>query len=468
MLVNYCCLENNPTGKLRIMSTILKTATLLSVVISSLYLSGCNDDNDEINTVLPKKELNSSSMVADYAEDGDITLAEAEKQLKIMDKSEEIYQKVADTFGEEYISSIYFIRGNDFSVGVRLSSDVSYDMKTLILDDGTAVPITLTNKEKYNAQGIQDYILAMKPSINKVLNGVSSVGYEYDTNSIVIVMNEPNQLVRNLNSKVDLTSIIKDMNFDIRYEEAPLEDSALITRTVLAGGQMTGPGTCTAGFTGTVNGVRGFLTATHCSYYNAYVDNSSNSLAINKNNVVRKASTEHEISFIPTPEWPIYGGSFTNVNSFDSSSVLKINGEQDEFVLPGAAEPLGGTYVCHYGRLTGTSCGYVTARESNNTASNTLPNGGGCNSKYSSIPSVYNQSCAATFFKVQGKDLACASGDSGGPIYKRSSYTNDIRAYGIANSASSTGGQKGQCVSLRFSSLYYAYTDFDFKLKTEI
>lgn len=442
-----------------------------------MWITGCNEDDKKISPNVMIED-GGAMMVENYAKDGGISIIEAERQLTIMDKSDEIYHKLATTFSEDSLSSVYFIPGKDFGLGVRLSGNTNYDMKELVLNDGTIVPVTLTNKEKYNAQGIQDYMASVTPLANETFKGITTMGYEFATNSVVISIDEPDLAVRELNNLIDLKTIIPDMDSRIEYVDLPLQEISLssVVNKVTAGGRYKTPGNCTSGFTGTVNGVQGFLTATHCNTNNTYLDHFSNYLPVNTNSIITNYSTAHEISFVPTPQWQIYGGSYDLIFGSSGNGPLKVKGGADEFIyIDGTRRigepPVAGTYLCHFGQASGYSCGYVTAVETVNIKSDdpAFPNGKGCNSKFSPFFSVTSQPCASTFYKMEGPDLACYKGDSGGPVFRRpSSRSTDIRAYGIANSAAYYNETKGNCTSLRFSSVFYAEKDYGFKLKTEL
>lgn len=86
-------------------------------------------------------------------------------------------------------------------------------------------------------------------------------------------------------------------------------------------------------------------------------------------------------------------------------------------------EQLVGDPVCHRGISTGRSCGEITSKTYKPTY------GGACG----------GQTCDSSYFTIEGPNLRCWPGDSGGPVFK------ERDAYGsyMAQSASST--QAGDC-----------------------
>lgn len=442
-------------------SKAVRFFAIISLVSAPILLASCKDDSNSTtvnnqshdNNQNSETQIEEQSSIQIYALDNNVSLDEAEKQLHLMDRADEIYNKLAESVGEDYISSAYFNRGEDFGVSIRLVGNTEYNIKELLLDDGTVISIRATNGEKYNRQGIEDYIATLVAPINDTVKNVSAIKYEFASNSIVIGIDDSDSALgstsRSLNSQINLDSLITDMKYEVQHGVKALEDIALIQRTVYAGGALTGAGTCTASFAGTVNNINGFLTATHCKNHTSYVGNDGASLSYNRNNIITDTSPNHEISFVPTPSHPIAGLLF-NSESVEDTQALKVVGANTTPIR------IGETFVCHFGRITKESCGYIKGKIPNNTQ------GGGCNSKYSSNSAINSQSCGQ-FFYIEGPSLKCDSGDSGGPVYTKNG--NTALAYGIANSKTSYTGNVG-CASLSFSPIDFAVSSYGFKLKT--
>jgi len=436
----------------------IKIAVMVSIISLPALLTGCYDDNDSTDNVSdtppPSSDMSSLDI---YALDNKVSLMEAQRQIDVMNKSDEIYEKISELFGEENISSVYFDRGESFGLNLRIKGNIYYAMKEVLLNDGTQVPINITNKEKYNKGEILDYMSSMNEPINNTFKNISSMTYEPKSNSVVVSMMEPDPSVRESNRLVDLSSLMPDMNLEIRYEDSYPSDIATIEKTFIGGGLLNAGTFCTVGFTGTMNGVPGFLTATHCKKATSYVGNDGYPFNLNPDKFITNSTTNHEMSFYPVSQAPIYGGVLNSLFSYSTSAVTKVAGLQEDTIR------IYETPVCHFGRSTGESCGYVVGMVPNNTKSNTLPNGGGCNSKYSSNASIRSQSCGY-FNKVKGPNLKCESGDSGGPVY---TYDGSrVRATGIVSSAIFKENNAG-CDSLNYSEIYYAVSDYGFVLKTE-
>lgn len=184
-------------------------------------------------------------------------------------------------------------------------------------------------------------------------------------------------------------------------------------------------------------------------------------LSINPRNAFTDYSTLHEMSFIPTPGIGIYEDPFR----FLSTDIKKVTGLRDTGLYPN------NTYLCHFGRSTYKSCGFVKQINVSNIVydptdiqSPSCPYRGSCSSKYSPDPNTRALSCRESFNKLgsYGSSLACSKGDSGGPVYSATG-----KAFGIVNSASFNGPSIGQCESVTFSLIDYAVRDLGFVLKIE-
>jgi len=108
-----------------------------------------------------------------------------------------------------------------------------------------------------------------------------------------------------------------------------------------------------------------------------------------------------------------------------------------------------GFQVCHSGRSTGYSCGFVADVNYTPIKNHTV------NNKIVTNPiQCGGISCPNTYVYVDGPDLRCAPGDSGGPVF------NDETAFGIVSSGlftvltDSVGNQSpGDCLGLIYSSI---------------
>lgn len=430
----------------------------LAIIFIAISLFGCKDDNSDLMLESNPSASNDIFAINSYVSDTGVSVEEAEKRLDIMDNSNEIYEKLSNLFGEDIISSVYFNNGEDFHLEVRLSDKTKdYDLTELKLKNGLIVPVAISNGESLNSEGINKYLTSMNPVVLSSMQGVQSIGFRPKDNKMVIDVYEPNINVKTLNQLIDWEKLSPEMGVEVIYTDERKVNTSLYDNKVLAGATLNFPDRCTTGFTGYRNGVKGFLTATHCQKNTLYKGPAIGTFDANPNNAYTDYSTLHEISFIPMPNNQIYGGIYEDKIFFTSDRVKKVSGTRDTF--PKVNE----TYLCHFGVRTGKSCGFVSeVNVSNSSYAPELPYGGGCSSKHSNNPTTQAKPCAASFISLSGPSLACSKGDSGGPVYSTTG-----KAYGIASTASFSGEAIGQCSKLTFSLIDYAVRDLGFSIQTE-
>jgi hypothetical protein len=198
---------------------------------------------------------------------------------------------------------------------------------------------------------------------------------------------------------------------------------------VLPGGWMLNSGSqhCTGGFTvrDPVSGKGGVLTAGHCPNSAVYMNYPvpPNPLPT----VALPTTMEAEYWGGTTDfQWHSFAEGVT-VNNVYCTSFTSCGG----VIILKVSAPTIGTRMCHMGATTGASCGTLASTEyiyddvahpCENQDPLTCPTG--------------------TWLRVEGSSLACAGGDSGGPV-----FANSV-AYGLAKAAISAGTAPGQCPAL--------------------
>lgn len=176
----------------------------------------------------------------------------------------------------------------------------------------------------------------------------------------------------------------------------------------------TGALACTTGFSARDDaGTVGAVTAGHCgnSYYYKAPDGSNYLMNVT-------ASKYDQFNADTDFQWMV--ANHTTLGEFyadGSSTPRAVTGQRLQ------SSTSAGNYICHYGRYTGQSCGEVTS-----TAFAPTYNGG-CN----------GSACNAVFVKVQGPDLKCWGGDSGGPWFAWNT------AFGIHSGSSKSSPNAGDC-----------------------
>lgn len=432
-----------------------------------LNIQACNDDKNSNlpsnpnNTATDNSQntVNTKNLAAEsYSKEFNVTTDEADRRLNIMGKADEIHQKLKDNFGSENISSIYFDNKADFKVGLRVVGVPISNIQSINLSDGSTVPLKVEGNQKRNSEEIEKLIDDNLENIKKKAGENIAVGFDSTNNRVMVDVYTPKSIDGNTDGQTANTfSKTIYMNVDELSNEIPVvanlsniqnKSIALIQNKIIGGGLINSPNACTVGFVGYRNGVAGFMTATHCANNTLYQGNDGKSFTLYPSSTYNDFSANHEMSFMPVPNAPLYGGVYKDKDLFFDTSILKIKSLHTQPVS------IGSTYLCHMGRTTGYSCGSVVSAGVSNNAVNDAGEAVGCNSKYSANYNVKSQPCARTFVQLSGSQLACSKGDSGGPVFDEKTG----EAYGIVSSAQFTGNAKGQCNILTFSQLDYAST----------
>lgn len=339
-------------------------------------------------------------------------------------------------------------------MGLRVVGKPISDIQELFLSDGTTVKLNIYDNQKLNSQQISSYIQDNSKYFENIAGSEAIVGFDGTNNQISVHAFKPisnSNKVAPSSMKVTMPSEI-GIPIKITYHTEPNRDMAIVTKKVVGGMLIGDPKACTAGFTGYMNNVAGFMTATHCAKNNMGYGHDGFNFILDPKKAYTNYSTKHEMSFIPTPNAGLYPGVYKNISTVDDSLILKIKGIRSQPLK------LHSTYLCHMGITTGYSCGTVEAIDIQNNSVNGEGAASGCSSKSSPNFSISSQPCSKTFVSLKGTQLACNFGDSGGPV-----FSEDGMAHGIASSAYFTGKDKGQCDVLTYSKIEYA-SEMNFNL----
>lgn len=160
---------------------------------------------------------------------------------------------------------------------------------------------------------------------------------------------------------------------------------------------------CTTGFTvrNVVTGTTGVVTAGHCTNTLHYWHNGTIHYDIDFAGVRHDADQDWQWHFTPVTDSPLF---------WDGSAYRTVTGTEPRSTMVG-------DWVCHYGWVTGYSCGTLT--------SITFQPGyaGACN----------GVTCHPVWATLEGSGVRGAEGDSGGPVFSGG------RAYGLLKCTAASG-----------------------------
>lgn len=357
-----------------------------------------------------------------YASQFSVSLQEAKKRLIIMAQADEIVTVLNNEFGDT-IASIFFDNGQDFKLIVRTSKKGNIQKQIQSFVDEISrqydLKIEVIANHPRNFKSVQNIIANQRDRISRQYSSFQMIGYNPKNDAIYLAFYEPNVNERNKISQQ--FQKLSGMDTIIEFLDNPMTQTSVVGGGALEYSSTLSNG-CTAGFTGTMNGQTGFITATHCLTTNTpinYVDSVGRKYRLGQ--PISDKSIYHEVSFVPVYNTRVLNEVYRYLDGKGANQIyrsnLKITGvgvinTNNAY----STNNIGELQLCHIGQTTGFSCGVVTQV---NTG------GGGCNA---TLPGINHQACALTFIVVSGSNLIVKKGDSGGPFFDASG-----KAYGLAS-----------------------------------
>ncbi|GIJ58472.1 S1 family peptidase [Virgisporangium aurantiacum] len=180
---------------------------------------------------------------------------------------------------------------------------------------------------------------------------------------------------------------------------------------------------CTSGFTVQHNtsGAKGFITAGHCGPNQVYYETATHAYHTTYQSGLWDGHHDVQWHTVPTG-----GNVYPRFYASSDTTPRDLTGSR------GRDQQQVGDYVCHRGRITKYSCGTLEDKAYAPTY--------GCNVGR----------CANTWMFVQGSQLACYGGDSGGPW-----FVGNI-AVGVHSLGATTGTANGDCSAAVYMAINYA------------
>lgn len=360
-------------------------------------------------------DVNKSEIrISSYALDENISREEAERRLAIMDEAYKAFPEMEDYLRDSMTGSYFDFQNDKFSLNVRttLKQEIPSILDQQLMQsikDKTGLPITMHFNSIKNAESINNMLENEAATMFSNIEGIQGFGYNPKKDMVSLYVYEPNEHKQAEWLNNESMKQVSGMNVEIIFEAKPITTTAMIGGAHLN----TFPANlfyddithCTAGYSATRYGVQGVITAAHCGNTNNELGTELLYVGRNRNDKFKMILTGYDSN--PNT------GKYHDLAFFapDDKSIRALPlyfPEPSAVTEPAysAATAGVGTYICHYGKATGTSCGKVTDTYFSNP--NTQLSGKGC---ASSGP------CASTFVRVEGAGLRCDGGDSGGPAY---------------------------------------------------
>ncbi len=279
------------------------------------------------------------------------------------------------------------------TVGAPLS-----DVDRLVAD--SKLPVLLEYGGSLSEQDLADAATAVAAGFTRTDKGIDGVYVDIAAAELVAVANPDaspttlrdldHALVNPATGELALSSPTRAGN---ETEQSAAGGVSIRTETSPGRAASTNRGgvamsSCTSGFTVRGSSATGILTAGHCGDPQSYATTPGGTPSYTAPFITQSWTSNSDLQWHTTP-------SHTDYASFYGSS------SSTPTARTGTGVAYSGQGLCHRGKTSGYSCGYVTSTAFAPTWS------GACGSS----------SCTASFVRVDGVALANLGGDSGGPWF---------------------------------------------------
>lgn len=354
----------------------------------------------------PGREIALREVVSAYARDMGLRPDRARRQLllqlELQDRLAEIEEALGDNLAGAWIEHKPRLRGM-----IRMAEGAQIDDRIKRLVEESEVPIQLVEAKGASEAELAKRLEEALPRLRELEGGLAGAEVDVRTGEIILFFDPGNEAKTTPEARKRTEDAARELlQVPLRIEEmdAPAGDGH--TR---GGADLS---TCTAGFVvrHPSNGVRGYITAGHCGNNQTYFEFGGVSYSTTFVDEIRDSNQDVQWHTTPHIEQPRFYASSTVSHRPLTSRRTR------------SQQSVGG-YVCHRGKTTGYSCGFIQTKTFAPTYNNACP----------------GTTCSAVWVRVSGSSLKCFPGDSGGPWFLVYS------AYGIYKGQSSSGTNASGC-----------------------
>ncbi|WP_313279893.1 S1 family peptidase [Timonella senegalensis] len=372
------------------------TALLLSITLPSSAQELA--DTTDTTPVMSHQEALSLD-AEEFTKTSSLSEEDMESRLELENEIAGSIEEIRTISGSR-LSAVYVLPEEALAIHVRLTGDNEIE-RLSELSSSLPVPLHV----EYGATYSQEELVEATNEISERIvleniKGVDGVEVSGTTESLVFVTNsEADNSTRS--SLVGIASEVLGPKPDVASRGVIHSPIGVVFEEHEGSAENTSRGgvalsSCTSGFTVVSGSVRGFLTAGHCGNTQKFSTTPTGSLTQSSTFKSQNYGKAADIQW----HTPTVAASFKQFFGSSATSATTQLGTQTTYVGQG---------LCHRGKVSGYSCGYVTSVSFAPTWSEA------CN----------GLGCSAVFVRASGTNLANRRGDSGGPWF------GGAYAYGI-------------------------------------
>lgn len=401
-------------------SSLARYFIILGIVIAATFFIPLGPVADVIaGEAPPVKPLPAeASEVFDaraYAAEFGVNVREARRRLRAQNQMSGITDLLRRGSGKRF-AGLWIEHRPEFRVVVSLVGKKSAPagLVAALASSRTPMPVFFQIGAATSQADLLAVVRSSIPDFLAALPGLAGTDVDVRTGEIVLTVHAVGAAAEEA-AKAKGVELAEQLGHPVRIDliEAPEQNAS-----VRGGANLS---SCTSGFVvANSAGTRGVLTAGHCSNTLSYSDFDGTSTTTTFISEIFDADQDVQWHTTPQTEVPEFYADLT-------TSARVLTGRR----LYSSTSV--GNAVCHRGISSGYSCGTVDSVTYQPTFA------GACGSV----------TCASTYIRVSGANLACANGDSGGPFF------NGQTAFGTLKTVSSSGSAPGQCNYATYMSTDY-------------
>ncbi|HYW17240.1 MAG TPA: hypothetical protein VE891_13945 [Allosphingosinicella sp.] len=355
-----------------------------------------------------------------YARSQGVTKEEAIRRLRIQREMGDVIDRMRSQY-QGRLAGIVIEHKPAYRLKLRLTGSEAVAAQSVSLG-GSTLPIAFEIGAPATVDALVASIQSNLPALKTLFPTLDGIGTDESTSQIVLTVYAPDAVTATA-AKAKEAQVAELLKLPFRIETTTVRE---VLADVRGGARIaaSGGGYCTTGFVvKNTSGTTGVATAGHCegmdTYYNPSGTTIPTTIVASSEIVDADQDVEvHTSGYVERPEF--------YADTTDSARVLTGRRYKTSTGF--------GDNVCHRGVRTLYSCGLV--KQTNYTPLDSAGNPARCGAV----------ACGPYYVRVEGPELACYQGDSGGPVFA------STVAFGLLKTAAATGTLPGQCIRMTYMS----------------